>query len=539
MGRRSNLSAWALLLALGGPAAAQEQGPPAPAAAPDVAALRALGARTRKLLESRPAEWTAYYTVKDDFVVVHVLQAPGGRRKIDVAIEREQQRTPVLHILEREGSWLVAEADGANGAWRAWEAPLRLTFLIAPLAHAVEPETLDDLKGELGTFDGATKGTAQWSLASPDAALAAFGEETEALRKWVAADAARRNDPQVRARVRALGRREKELAEGIVTRVDEATGLVLMAGLPGERRALSGFRWLEAVPEETFAPGVTPPVDGRTDPLAGGRPDDLVLFGACGYWTPEGGKTSPGSMVLDARLVDLKTGAARRLPVPGVALAGAWSRDRTKVYAVTDDEGGPWELDLRSGRRRRLGGPPLAAGRSAFPALSPDGKTLAVVHRAGDAPARVQLIDLAGDAAARPLGAPLVAGCLSWLASGDLLLATRDPGGDQVAILGKDGTLTPLRAGKSPMPLADGRRFLFVDPAAGAWCTADLAPGAPPMTPLLGGLPHHASPALSPDGKRILFVEGASGQPVIYDLETGAKTVHPIGPGLWGSAVWR
>lgn len=537
MGR---LVVMALLLALGGPAIAQQQGPPAPAAAPDLAELKALGARTRKMLASRPAEWTAYYAVRDDFVVVHVLQAPGGRRKVDVAIEREGQRTPVLHVLERDGSWLVAEAEGANGAWRPWEAPLRLTFLIAPLAHALEPETLEELKGELGTFDGVTKGVARWSLASPDAALAAFGEDTEALRKWIAADATRRTDPAVRARVRALGRREKELEEGVVTHVDQATGLVVMAGLPGERRALAGFRWLEAVPEETFAPGVTPPVDGRGDPLAGGRPDDLVLFGACGYWTPQGGKTDPGSMVLDARLVDLKTGAARRLPVPGLALAGAWSRDRTKVYAVTDDEGGPWELELRSGRRRRLGGAPLAAGRSSYPALSPDGKTLAVVHRAGDAAPRVHLIDVASDAAARPLGPPLVAGCLSWLPAGDLLLAVRDPdGSDQVAVLGKDGSCTPLRAGKLPLAMADGKRFLFLDPAANGWCTADVAPGGPPLTPLLGGLPFHASPALSPDGTRILFVEGQSGQPVVYDLATGAKTTYQIGPGLWGSAVWR
>ena len=130
MGRSSRLSTGVLLaLLLAGGAAAQE-GPPAPAPGPDVAELRALGARTRKMLASRAAEWTAYYTVKDDFVVVHVLQAPGGRRAIDVSIERDKERTPVLHVLERDGSWLVAEADGANGAWRAWEAPLRLTCLL-------------------------------------------------------------------------------------------------------------------------------------------------------------------------------------------------------------------------------------------------------------------------------------------------------------------------------------------------------------------------------------------------------------------------
>lgn len=532
--RRTSIGGLAALLALAlAPARAQE-----PAPAPDAATLADLGRRAAARLAQAPASWTAFFAVGPEFLVLEVLQAPPARRRVEVFVERDAERHHLASILERDGRWFVAEVDGANGLYRPWEAPFRTPVLYAHLREALRPRTADDLAPEaLGAWKGVEGRVARWVREVPDEDLRRLDATIERARDRFSTDPKLREDPKFRAHVRWLGRLEEEYLEGAVTKVDLDTGLVLQHGDPGERTAIGGFRWLEAVDEARFAAsGGEPPVDAGDDPTRD-APQDLVLFGHCPWWR-RGVATQDAA--LDARLLELGPRRVRRVPYQGaLSYPGCLSRDRTRAYVGgRDAQGiGLYEVDLRTGRNRRLGGALLAAGQCLFPTLSPDGKTLAVLHADGTGWGLVHLVDPEGGTA-RPLGAPLIAGSLAWLPGGDgLVLVTREAldGPEVVSTLDRSGKLTALRAGSAPVPLPDGRLLYFDVPRA-LWHTCNAA-GADARL-FHDGLEGLVAPAVSPDGARAAFVEPTTGL-VLVDLATGARRTVPLGDGLYGATSWR
>lgn len=533
------------LLALAAPALAQTPDPRSPTPE-SFEALRERGARTAKLLQEKPAAWTLFYEVNEDFVLVEVVSAPRLGRTMEVAIERLGARTKVLSILETEGRWLVAEADGISGAFRPWEAPLVHAALLTPLARALRPETAADAPPELAAPRFADARSVTWAHPSPPEARQALERGEEELRAWRGESPENRpSEAVLRSRQAYLERTRRELAEGYVTKIERDTGLVLVSGPPGGRRALSSFAWLPEVPAERFAAAGAPPLDLTSDPTQGDL-TQLALLGQAGDWQPQASEVG-ARITFDARLVNVQTGVVRRVPFDlGPCLPGCFSADRRRVYVTArapSTAAGLWEVDLRTRAKRRLGPEELATGECAFPALAPDGKTLAVIHRPpGAHEGRVQLVDLA-TGAARPLGPALDGGCLAWLPTGKaLLLAVRRDGMQLLVRLDLDGRLEPLRPGSLPLVLPDGATVAFLDPATGAWCKTRLEPGAE-AEPWLGGLRGHGSPALSPDGKRLLLVDaqGASGRPgpALIDLATGARRPLEVGRGAWGFAAWR
>ena len=105
-----------------------------------------------------------------------------------------------------------------------------------------------------------------------------------------------------------------------------------------------------------------------------------------GIWRP-GMKASD----TDGRLLDLRTGRYRRIPFQeGTSLPGCFLKGRTEVAISGVDPFagvfGLYEVDLKTGENRRLGGERLASGFTLMPALSPDGKTLAVLHKGSEGP---------------------------------------------------------------------------------------------------------------------------------------------------------
>lgn len=533
MGRRSIgwLAALALLTLV--PARGQQ-----PAPAPDAAALTDLGERAASRLARTAATWTAFFAVGPEFLVIEVLHAPPARRRIEVFVERDGERHHLASILERDGRWFVAELDGANGLYRPWEAPFRTPVLYAHLREALQPRTADDLgAGALGEWKGVDAGIARWVREVPDADLRRLDATIQRAKDRFSADAKLREDPQFRAHVRWLGRLEEEYLEGAVTKVDLESGLVVQHGDPGERTAIAGFRWLETVDDARFtAAGGEPPVDASHDPTRD-APQDLLLFGHCPWWR-RGVATQDAA--LDARLLELGPRRVRRVPFQGaLSLPGCLSRDRARAYVSgRDAQGiGLYEVDLRTGRNRRLGGAPLAAGQCLFPTLSPDGTRLAVLHADGTGWSLVHLVDVE-DGAARPLGSPLLAGSLAWLPGGDgLLLVTRDTldGPEKVAVLDRAGKLAVLRAGSAPAPLPDGR-ILYLDVPTSRWHTCNAA-GADARL-FHGGLEGLVAPAISPDGARAVFADVTTGL-VLVDLTTGARRTIPLGDGLFGATSWR
>src|SRR5262249_33495954 len=165
------------------------------------------------------------------------------------------------------------------------------------------------------------------------------------------------------------------------------------------------FRWLDRVDPQEFS------VEGRrwedftADPTEG-ETSELVMIGHNRLWQP-GMKTGD----TDGRLLDLRTGRYRRIPFRGeTSLPGCFLKGGRRVVVPGHDSVrgllGLSEVDLKTGENRRLGGELLDIGFSLMPALSPDGGTVAVLHRGaseGLKQVSVCLVDLKMGGA-RPLG---------------------------------------------------------------------------------------------------------------------------------------
>lgn len=519
------------LTLVGGGRAGAQDGPP------DLNALRALGQRAAARLEVAPASWTAFFAVGPEYLVFEVLQAPPARRRIDVHLERNGERAPVATILERDGRWYVADGDGSGGLYRPFEAPLRAPSMYAYLAAAMRPRTADQaLDGSEGEHLGVEGGVATWRVDTPEAELRKFDALYKDMQRQVGEKPELRQDASFRERVRWLGRLENEFIEGALTKVDLATGIVVRHGPPGQRVAVAGFRWRDEVDQSQFDVSGEPPIDASGDPTLE-APQELVMFAHCGWWRPG---VPLDQVELDARLLELPSRRVRRVPFRGAtSLPGCFSLDRLKVYVSgRDGDGfGLFEVDLRTGKNRRLGGAALAVGECRSPALSPDGRSLAVWHRGPVGPGQVHLIDIEAGTA-RALGGALAAGALGWLPGGDgLLLVTRDGPGEpeRIATLDLTGRLTALRRGSAPTLLPDGR-VLFLEVDSRLWFTCDLT-GADPR-PFHDGLAGLSAPALSPDGRRAVFVDERPGL-VMVDLTTGRRQPVDVPHGLFGTTSWR
>ncbi len=213
---------------------------------------------------------------------------------------------------------------------------------------------------------------------------------------------------------------------------------------------------------------------------------------------------------------------------------------------------GLYEVDLKTGENRRLGGERLASGFTLMPALSPDGKTLAVLHKGSEGrilDMQVCLVDLESGEA-RPLGKLGDMAFLSWLPDGKgLVLLVRvvadpsdvtSPRTDTIARMDMDGRITKIREGSSPVLLNDGRTILFQDTKSRTWQTCRLDGGD--AKPFAGGLAGYGFPSLAPDGKRILmmhFRQGQAPEPTILPIGEGSGRPAITAPGLWATPAWR
>ena len=190
----------------------------------------------------------------------------------------------------------------------------------------------------------------------------------------------------------------------------------------------------------------------------------------------------------------------------------------------------------------------LAGGFTLFPVLSPDGRTLAVVHKGADErrlDTQVCLVDVE-TGAARRLGGPHDMAFVSWLPDGRgliVLVRVPDPARnrliDTIARMDLDGKLTDLREGSMPVLLGGGKRILFRD-SQSDWKTCNL--DGQDVKPYADGLKGYGFPAPSPDGKRLLmmrFQPGKGPEPVVLPIDAGQGKAATTAPGLWAMPAWR
>lgn len=512
--------------------------------APDLAELARIGRRSLERFARDSYAWTATTPIRNGVAfVVEVTATPDMRRSV-LSVEAQGRRQEFARLIHRDGAWYVVQGAQA-GKYRPYEVPFEIPTAYLHLNRS-EPRfvTEPDPKA-FGTFDGTKNGIATYRTPVPEPLGQQLRSSIEEFDRFAKRNPGEAIKPET---LRAIESARDLLDRGVSTDVELATGMIVEYGSPERRTIIGDFRRLERADPETFSIRGRRWDDFTDDPTRGNR-DDLIMMGHCGVWRP--GMPSPEA---DGRLLDLKTGRHRRIPFRGdLTLPGCFSRDRTRVYVTGADTDsgalGLYEIDLRTGENRQLGGEPLATGFSLFPCLSPDGKAMAVLHKgAGERllETRIHLVDLAsGDA--KPLGASRDFGPISWLPDGlGILTAEResvDPSKPPLSTLCRvdlEGHLHAIRECNSPIPVGDGRTILYEDGTTRTWRTCDL--DGKEERPYADGLKGHAFPAPSSDGKRLVMMRFRTGQtpsPIIFRLGESEGMPVNVAPGLWKSPSWR
>jgi hypothetical protein len=514
---------------------------------PDKVALARAGQATIKRLEKEAASWTATTHLPGNTrVIVDVLGSPQTRRTV-LRIEAPGGGAELLRIIVRDGVWYASEGRTA-GKYRPYEAPFNLPTAYFFLTRSDPQCVVASTGGDLGAYEGTAEGIATFRtpLERPvRQLLQSIVNQFQEIKKRNPEQASK---PEM---ARAVERMGDLLAHGIPTKIEVASGMIVQFGAAERQTELHNFRWLERVEPKELEVSGRKWEDFTDDPTLGGT-SELVMISHSGMWQP--GMRSPDT---DGRLLDLRTGRFRRIPFHGSsALAGCFLRDRRKVViSGLDAIGGVMalvEVNLSSGDNRKLGGEPLASGLTLMPAISPDGRTIAALHKGSAGrilDSQVCLVDLE-TAAARMLGTLHDMAFLSWLPDGKgLLLLVREsrdppdptaPTTSAIARMDMEGRITKIGEGGSPILLGDGKTILYQDTKTHMWKTCDLKGGN--VRPFGDGLAGYGFPSPAPDGRRIImmhFRPGKTPEPMILPIGESKGTPATTAPGLWAAPAWR
>ena len=510
---------------------------------PDLAKLVRAAANTQDRLLTSAAAWSAVHeTPGGARLVVSIIQNTDKRRTI-LSVESGGQSQEMIRIIARDGAWFVTE-DRQAVKYRPFEAPLALStayFYLnrSELRLVSAPEHLAG-----ATYQGTKDGVADYRAPLPKQNREMLTQALTGLEEIARRDPARAKDPK---HAESVQRMRDLLTNGMTTRVHVATGLLFQLGTAERQVTIDNFRWLDRVDESEFDISRQKWKDFSDDPTLGDLNEGIVI-GHDSLWRP-GAPTGE----LDARLLNLKTGAIRRVPaLTGPALPGCFLKDRSKVVvtAMTDAPALTlFEVDLKTGANRQLGGELLASGFCLFPTASPDGKSLATLNAASQnrlLESRIALVDLASGTA-RYIGKSMDTAFLSWLpdSSGLVLLRRESAGPDKppkgiICRMDFDGNLTDLCVGDFPATIPGKNRILFRGRDDSLWRTCDLDGGDHKIVG--DGLARFGFPSPAPDGRRVLlmrYVSGKAPEPVVVDIDSG--DVRPVTrlPGLWGYPSWR
>jgi Tol biopolymer transport system component len=514
---------------------------------PDLGVLAKAGQRTLDRLEKQPATWTAITQLAGNTrVIVDVVTTPSERRT-RMRIEAQGERSDVLGIIMRDGLWYASEGARA-GKYRPYEAPFDLPTAYLFLTRS-DPHCIVQTKGmNLGAYEGTRDGILIYRTPLPEPLkrmMQNMLKESEELT---------RRSPELSAKpemIQAVARMRDLLLHGNPTKVEAASGMIIQFGAANQQTELHDFRWLDHVNPDEFRVEGKKWQDFADDPTENDA-SNLLMIAHNGTWRP--GMQAGDA---DGRLVDLRTGRFRRIPFQGAITApGCFLRDRSRVVVSgLDAMGGVlglYEVNLKTGENRLLGGNLFTSGFTFMPALAPNGQTIAVLHMGAAGKileTQLCLVDLK-TGSARPLSNPGDMAFPSWLPDGKglvLLLRERSDPADvssatthTIARMDLEGRITKIRQGDSPVLLADGKTILFQDTKSRTWNTCDLDGGH--VAPYAGGLPGYGFPSPAPDGKRIVMMHFARDRaPIPTILPIGDSKGEPAvkAPGLWASPAWR
>ena len=236
----------------------------------------------------------------------------------------------------------------------------------------------------------------------------------------------------------------------------------------------------------------------------------------------------------------------------------AWVPDGQSLLIIDQDARdraeGVFLLPLDGHEKRRLTSPPPGSW-DAFPALSPDGRTLAFSRMNRNAADGIFMVPLSSDL--RPLGAPkelmtsTVGDGLAWTVDGRDVIAgaVSNSGGGTSNLwrIAADGSRAPRRLSVgdqcgSPAVSARGAELAYAcnTTDANIW-RIDLDHAAAAPVRLISSTRQDNSAQFSPDGKKIAFYSTRSGNPEIWVCNrdgTNAVQVTSLGGPPCGTPRW-
>jgi hypothetical protein len=518
--------------------------PQPPANASPVALGRAGAATLEKLRTTAAASWASKIRIAQGAeVTVSVVHAPNMRRT-SITLPIGGENYELARIIERDGLWFVRTENG-TAKYRPYESPFAVP--VVTMLREASGLSVADASGSpdsFGVFRGMDGAIARYAIPLPAAQREQIANMMAELSRMVAEGAATAEQQREFNEKRA--ELQQTIDQGLPRAIDSNTGVIVSTQTPQLSIEVQDFRWLAAVPQAEFDVGGGVEWRDQTADIitaAGNDTSELVMFGYNGVWKP-GAKED-----LDGVLLDMKSGAMRRIPFigpycqPGCFLPP----DRTRIvaggFSIVDGAIGIYLIDLKTGENRRLGAD--AGGMMLMPAASPDGKTIAVLHKEPMdklLEARICLIDVESGKS-RALGDAADQAFISWLRDGSGLLVMRrsydkglrEDATETICRLAFDGTATPIRPGNSPIALLDGESILYrgVDRM---WYTCDLA--GENERKLGDGLSQYTFPTPAPDRKRLMMMRIGSGTPAIVNLADGSTQPVGVGPGLWSLPRW-
>lgn len=511
---------------------------------PVVADMIRRGAETRRRMESEGCKWSCTFQIPEGARVQLECATTPSCKSISVTFGDKGNTTEDVRIIERDGLWYVAEYGKPIGKFRPYEAVFSYGVVYA-LLQTGKPRVVSEELMRRARYVSTSNGVALYRAPADSRPDAVVEKSLKTLEESFAALPEGRNRQAIEERIRET---RKEFEEGRPIEIDPEAGVVRKFTIPDWFEVIfRGPQWTK-VSESTFDVSDVDWKDYNSDPAEGVDPEDLLLISHCRGWSH--GMSDRNA---DCGLLNVKTREYRRVPFVGAtAWPGCFLKGRTSVVVLGAEsiDGGPlglYEIDLRTGSNRRLGGGQLRDRLCFSPCLSPDGRTLAYVNADFAAgitlDTQVTLLDLKTDAI-RTIGDPLYASHLSWLPSGEgLILANREAStivrSSQPTICRMDleGNLTKIRKGDSPLLLEDGKTILF-DRNDNEWWTCDLR--GKHVKPYAEGMPEAGNPTACPDGKRIAWMVFADRPiPCIGKLKSANLKSITRAPGLWTYPQWR
>jgi hypothetical protein len=515
------------------------------AAGPDIAEIAAAAKQTAAKLATTGASWETLIVRPQATVHVRIVRSP-TMKKTRITIEPPGgAEQPIAQIIERDGFWYVTQ-QGQRLKNRAYETPFQLATVPALLAMAELRFAASTDPAAYGTFESAEGTLATYRAPLPPQARTQAASAVADARR-VGGEKFEKFNPELRATMEALS---EMLEHGIPTRVDVDRGLVVYTSSPQLTVSTIDFRWMDPVPASEFDVSGNWE-DNTSDPTAGDL-NSLAMLQHAGTWQP--GMATPDT---ETRLVDLTTGKIRRVPFrDGMCGLGCFSKDRLSVIVSAMDPTtsvmGLYQINLRTGENKRLGGTALATGITMGAALSPDGTRVVVSHKDGNESIlrwRIAVVNLQTNET-KLIGEAMDVAFLSWAPDGQsIVLLRREDNGDPnkvpdstIVRMDLSGNLTPVRRGRDPVVLGDGR-ILFLDTSDSLWKTCAIT--GEDVKTVGDGLKDYFFPSPSPDGKRLMMMHKNTSTPTaaptaeIIDLATGAATPLKLPAGLWTMPSWK